>query len=105
MKKILSIVICIFVFFSTSTAYDINLTRESSDEEAPVFCDTDVRARVENDTLFISTQTQFLIEFTIKGKSVALYDSDNAAINISSYPRGTVFNIITSQNVFSGRLE
>lgn len=105
MKKILSIVACIFLYFSYSSAYDIPLMKEGRDENDILINDTDMRARIENDTLFISTQTQFLIEFAIKGKSVALYDSDNAAINISSYPKGTFFNIITSHDVFTGRLE
>lgn len=104
MKKIITIITCVFVYFSVSSAYDIPITRKDIDE-TPVFQDTDMRARVENDTLFISTQTQFLIEFQIKGRTIALYDSENAAINISSYPKGTTFNIITTQDVFTGRLE
>lgn len=105
MKKLLAITTLVFVCFSISSAYDIPITRKDLDGEIPVIRNTDMQARVENDTLFITTQTQFLIEFQIKGQTVALYDSENAAINISSYPSGTTFNIITSQSVFTGRLE
>lgn len=102
-RVIVAISSCIFLFYSLC-ANEINIQKIKSDSD-PDFQDTELRATLDNNTLNITSANHFFFEITIKGCTTTLYREGNASIDVSSYPRGSRFYLVTDNGIYTGIIE
>lgn len=104
MKKVLLVVSCCLFIFHNLNAYEIKIQKANSSDD-PELQDNELRATLDNNTLNITSANHFFFEITIKGTTTTLFSEGSASIDVSSYPRGSRFYLVTEDGTYTGIIE
>lgn len=104
MKKKIITFLLLMTFVPSIVANEILLNHKNEESPTPIEESTELRAYVNNGVLTLSSSENFIFVVTIKSQNIPLYSIGNVSIDVSSYPSGTYFEIITSHGTYTGNL-